>query len=75
MRHSENWGLTKPPTYAIIPTESEVNAMTKYRVKAIFLPTGKVKTMMCGSAGLDALKQSEHWHIFDIKVFVIEESV
>ena len=49
--------------------------MTKYRVKAIFRPTGKVKTMMCGSAGLDALKQSEHWHIFDIKVFVIEESV
>lgn len=48
--------------------------MTKYIVHAIFLPTGKVKHMTCGEAGLEALRKSPHWHIFKMMPIKINEN-
>lgn len=47
--------------------------MTMYRVYAIFVPTGKIKSTLCGIAGVNALEQNPLWNVRVVESIEVNE--
>ena len=49
--------------------------MTMYRVYALFIPTGKMRSTVCGIAGVNALERSPLWDVRAVEQIKINEEI
>ena len=49
--------------------------MIMYRVYACFIPTGKMRSIVCGIAGVNALERSSLWDVRAVKRIKINEEI
>lgn len=49
--------------------------MTMYRVYARFIPTGEMRSTVCGIAGVNALEHSSLWDVRAVEQIKINEEI
>ena len=49
--------------------------MTMYRVYAIFIPTGKTSSTVCGIAGVNALERNLLWDVRAVELIKLNEEI
>ena len=49
--------------------------MTMYRVYARFIPTGKMRSTVTSSAGVNALERSSLWDVRAVELIKINEEI